>query len=67
MGILFSLLFGAIGGVYLAYARRLHDPAYLVCGVLLLVYPYIFENVFVIVAVGTVIALVPVARARGWF
>lgn len=67
MSLFFGLLFGAVGGVYLAYARRLHDPLYLLCGVVLIVYPYFFDSALAIVAMGVVIALFPVGRTRGWF
>ena len=67
MSLFISLLFGAIGGVYLAYARRVHEADFLVCGVALIVYPYFFSSVLLIVIIGVVIAMIPIARRRGWF
>ena len=67
MSLFVSLLFGAIGGVYLAYARRVHEADFLVCGVALIVYPYFFSSVALIVVIGVVIAMIPIARRRGWF
>jgi len=66
MSLFVSLLFGAVGGVYLAYARRVHEADFLVCGVVLMVYPYFFSSVILIVIVGLIIAVIPIARRRGW-
>ena len=66
MTLFVGLLFGAIGGVYLALARRTREVDLLVCGVALILYPYFFDSVALIVIVGVVIALVPLARRRGW-
>jgi ABC-type uncharacterized transport system permease subunit len=66
MSLFVGLLFGAVGGVYLAYARRVHEADFLVCGVVLMVYPYFFSNVILIVIVGAIIAMIPIARRRGW-
>ena len=66
MYLFLSILFGAIGGVYLALARREHEVDFLVCGVALIVYPYFFSSVILIVIVGVIIAVIPIARRRGW-
>ena len=67
MSLFVSLLFGAVGGVYLAYARRAHETDFLACGVALILYPYFFDSVALIVIIGVVLALIPIARRRGWF
>jgi hypothetical protein len=61
------IVFGAIGGVYLAYARRTHEVDFLACGVALLLYPYFFKSVVMIVIIGAALAMVPIGRRRGWF
>ncbi len=66
MALLIGLLFGAVGGVYLAYARRVHEVDFLVCGVALIVYPYFFSNVVLIVVIGAALAVIPIARRKGW-
>jgi ABC-type dipeptide/oligopeptide/nickel transport system permease component len=66
MTLFFGILFGAIGGVYLALARREHEVDYLICGVALILYPYFFSSVVLIVIIGVVIAVIPIARRRGW-
>jgi hypothetical protein len=64
--LLLGMLFGAVGSVYVAIARRQHEPSYLVCGVLLLIVPWFVTNAFLIVVVGVTIAAFPIARAKGW-
>ena len=66
MSLFVSLLFGAIGGLYLALARREHEVDFLICGVVLIVYPYFLSSVILIVIVGVLIAMIPIARRRGW-
>jgi hypothetical protein len=66
MTLFLGLVFGAVGGVYLALARRLHEADYLVCGVALLVYPYFFDSAILIVVIGLLLAAIPMARRRGW-
>ena len=66
MSLFVSLVFGAIGGIYLAYARRMHAADFLVCGVVLIAYPYFLSNVIAIVIVGVVIAVIPIERRQGW-
>ena len=66
MTLFFGILFGALGGVYIAYARRVHEVDFLVCGVALIIYPYFFSNVLLIVIIGAVIGAIPIARRRGW-
>jgi hypothetical protein len=67
MTLFLGILFGAIGGVYLALGRRNHDPTYLIVGFLLIVYPYVFDSALAIVAIGLLLMAVPIARSRGWW
>jgi len=67
MTLFLGLLFGAVGTVYLALAKKEHDVTYLLCGVALIAYPYFVENIALIIIIGIVIAAIPVARAKGYF
>lgn len=67
MTIFLGIVFGAIGGVYIALGRKNHDPTYLVTGVLLVLYPYFFSSALPIVAIGMLLAAVPIAQQRGWW
>jgi hypothetical protein len=62
-----GLLFGAVGGVYLAMGRHKHDSTWLLTGFALIVYPYVFSSAAMIVLVGLVLCAVPVARDKGLF
>ena len=61
-----GLLFGSIGTVYFIWGKKQHDAMFLVAGVLLVLYPYFFANVWLVLIIGAALALVPVARAKGW-
>jgi len=67
MTLFLGLLFGAVGTVYLALAKKEHDATYLVCGVALILYPYFIENVLLVIVIGIAIAAIPIGRAKGWF
>ena len=67
MTLLLGIVFGAIGSVYLAIARRQHEPSYLVCGFILIIYPWFIENVLLIILLGAAVTMYPIAKAKGWF
>ena len=67
MTLFLGLLFGAVGGVYLAMGRHKHDGVWLATGFALIVYPYIFSSAVMIVLVGLVLCAVPIARDKGLF
>jgi hypothetical protein len=62
-----GLIFGAVGTVYLILGKKDHDPLFLIVGVLLIIYPYIFSNVMVIVLIGVVLSAIPYAHRKGLF
>jgi len=62
-----GLLFGSVGTVYLALARKEQNATYLLCGCALIVYPYFVDGVLLTIAIGIVISAIPIARARGYF
>jgi hypothetical protein len=66
MTLFLGLIFGGVGTVYLYIAKKEHDPLFLIVGFLLIIYPYIFSNALVIVAVGLLLSFVPLARSKGW-
>jgi len=65
--LILGLLFGAVGTVYFIYGKRIHEPTYLIVGLALVVYPYFFENVIVVLLIGAVLAAIPIARHKGLF
>ena len=67
MTLFLALLFGSVGGVYLALGRRNHDATWLVTGFLLIVYPYFISSAVMIVVVGVVLAAFPIAKDKGLF
>jgi len=67
VSLILGLLFGAIGTVYFIYGKRIHEPTYLICGLALVVYPYFFENVIVVLLIGGLLAAIPIARRKGLF
>ncbi len=66
MALFLSLIFGAVGTVYLFHGRREQDLLFLFTGFVLIIYPYFFSSALLIVGVGLVVAAVPLARHYGW-
>ena len=67
MTLFLGLIFGAVGTVYLIVGKKEHDPMFLIVGFLLIIYPYIFSNVIVIVLIGLVLSAIPYAHRKGVF
>jgi predicted membrane protein len=57
--IVFGLIFGSIGFGFFLYGRKQQAPVPLVCGVLLMFFPYFITNTVVLVIVGVVLMAVP--------
>jgi hypothetical protein len=66
MALLLGFLFGSVGGVYMVYGRRDHDPMFLIVGFLLVLYPYFFKSALVILAIGILLTAIPIARHKGY-
>ncbi len=63
--LILSVFFGAIGSAYVVYGKRRMSAAYLVTGVLLVVYPYFVENPWASALIGIVLLAIPIALDRG--
>ena len=57
--LLWGVLFGSIGFGYFIYGRRQGKMIPLVCGVVLMVYPYFMPNTAVLVIIGAIFVAVP--------
>jgi len=58
-GIVITLITSAIAFVYLSYGRKMAEMRFIVCGALLMVYPYFTDSTAAQVIVGVVLAAVP--------
>jgi hypothetical protein len=57
--IFWGLLFGSIGLGLLVYGKKQRAPVPLVCGVALMVVPYVISDVSLLLAVGIALAVLP--------
>ena len=57
--LLWGLLFSSIGLGFFLYGRKQRAAVPLVCGLVLMIYPYFIPNVVVLVAIGVVLIAVP--------
>ena len=55
-----GLLAGLVGSAYVLYGRRQAEPRFIVCGFALVAYPYVVTGPFATVAVGLLLAALPV-------
>jgi hypothetical protein len=62
--LMWSILFGAFGMGYLAYARRQRDPIALIAGVGLCAYTFFVSNVYAMVGVGVALIALPMVVKR---
>ncbi len=57
--LLWGLLFSAIGFGYFLYGKQQRAVVPLVCGIVLMIYPYFIPNALLLVVIGGVIAAIP--------
>jgi hypothetical protein len=57
--LLWGLLFSSIGIGYSLYGKKQRAVVPLVCGLVLMVYPYFVPNTIVLVLIGVVLSAVP--------
>ena len=57
--LLWGLLFSSIGLGFFLYGRKQRAAVPLVCGLVLMIYPYFIPNVIALVAIGLVLIAVP--------
>ena len=57
--LLWGLLFSSIGLGFFLYGRKQRAVVPLVCGLVLMIYPYFIPNVIALVAIGAALTAVP--------
>jgi predicted membrane protein len=57
--VLWGLLFGSIGLGFFIYGKRQRAVVPLVCGLILMICPYLVSNTILLVALGLVLVAVP--------
>ena len=51
---------GAIGMGYFVYGKKQSKPVPLVTGLALMIYPWFFTNIWLLLAVGLILCIVPI-------
>lgn len=57
--LIWGVLFGAIGFGYFLYGKKQKSIVPLCVGIVLCVFPYFIDNVYVIVGVGVILVAIP--------
>jgi predicted membrane protein len=57
--LLWGLLFSSIGLGFFLYGKKQRAVVPLVCGLVLMIFPYFIPNAFALVAIGIVLTVVP--------
>jgi predicted membrane protein len=57
--LLWGLLFSSIGLGFFLYGKKQRAVVPLVCGLVLMIYPYFIPNVLALVAIGLVLTAIP--------
>lgn len=58
-GLLWAVVFGSVGLGFFVYGRRQRAVVPLVCGVALVILPYLVSNTLLLVALGVALMVVP--------
>lgn len=57
--LLWGLLFGSIGLGYFIYGKKQRAVVPLICGLVLMAYPYFVTNLVLLVGIGAVLCAIP--------
>jgi len=57
--LLWGLFFGSVGLGYVSYGKRRKKLVSLACGLLLIIYPYFFSDVYLVVGIGAGLMALP--------
>lgn len=60
------MIFSTLGVGFFMYGKRAQRPVHLVCGAVLVIYPWFVTNVAALVSIGVVLLAAPFAAAW-WF
>jgi len=57
--LLWGLLFGSVGLGFLIYGRKQRAVVPLVCGLALMIFPYLVSNTILLIAIGIALIVIP--------
>ena len=57
--LLVSLIVSAVGLAYTTYGKRIAQANFIVCGISLMVFPYLVDSLWLEVGIGVALAAVP--------
>ncbi|MBI1450918.1 MULTISPECIES: amino acid transport protein [Acinetobacter] len=57
--LLLGVLFSSIGFGYFLYGKKQQKSVPLICGIVLIMYPYFIENISIMLALGLVLCVIP--------
>lgn len=57
--LVFAVVFGSIGLGYFVYGARQSSPVFRLTGIALMIYPYFFDSVWVLLAIGVSLLFLP--------
>ncbi len=54
-----GLVFGSVGLGYFMYGKKQRRPVPMLCGIALMVYPYVVSNLWPMIGIGVVLMAIP--------
>jgi len=57
--LLLGVLFSSIGFGYFLYGKKQQKSVPLICGIVLIIYPYFIENISIMLVLGLVLCVIP--------
>lgn len=58
-GIVAIIFFSIIGFGYFLYGKKSTNYVFLICGIILMIFPYFVSNITYVIIIGIVISLIP--------
>jgi hypothetical protein len=57
--LLVGMIAGCVGAGYFMYGKKQEKPVPMLCGIALMVYPYFFTDLLVLLGIGVILMILP--------
>ena len=64
MGLFLGLIISSIGLGYFIYGKKMQESRFLYIGLAMMIYPYFFSNIIIMLVIGIILALNPFIIGR---
>ncbi len=60
MEILLAMIVSTVGFGYLMYGKKAGEALFLICGIIMMIYPYFIHNIWIMLSIFMVLIVLPI-------